>query len=71
MAKKKSGNSSTALTPPRTKKIAGVDEWEVRGAVDTLVRAEQIKHDAKLMNAVQIEAKRQAQAIKKVAGKGK
>ena len=35
--------------------------------MDTLVRAEQIKHDAKLMNAVQIEAKRQAQAIKAVS----
>ena len=35
----------------KTKKIDGFDEWEVRGAANTLVEAERIKNNPKLLKA--------------------
>ena len=43
-----------------------LDEWEVRGAVDTLKRADEIRKDSNLMKQVKIEAKKQAQALNKI-----
>ena len=47
------------------------DEWEVSSALRTLVRAEEIKKDSKMMKLVQTEAKKQKEntdlAVKTVA----
>ena len=43
-----------------------LDEWEIKSAVDTLQRAEEIKNDPKLLGAVTKEANKQKKALDKV-----
>lgn len=42
---------------------AEMDEWEVRSAVDTLKRAEEIQNDPKMMKAVKAEVTKQKKAL--------
>lgn len=49
--------------------INKLDEWEVKNSLDTLVQAEKIKKDPKLMKAVKREANKQKQALIKVTNK--
>ena len=44
-----------------------LDEWEVKHAVDTLQRSEEIKNDPKMMKAVAKEVLKQKKALDKVA----
>lgn len=44
------------------------EEWEVRNAVDTLKRAEEIRNDPKMMKKVKAEANKQKKALEKVGG---
>lgn len=41
------------------------DEWEIKDAVRTLIRAEEIKQDKELMSFVAPELEKQSKAIKK------
>lgn len=43
------------------------DEWDIKDAVRTLIRAEEIKNDAELMSLVSPELEKQAKAIKSAA----
>ena len=43
--------------------IMGYDKYQVRNAVDTLKRANEIKQDPAFMKAVEVEAERQKQAL--------
>ena len=43
--------------PKDEKKINGFDRWDVRSAMESLARAESIKKDTKLMEAIGILAK--------------
>lgn len=43
--------------PKDEKKINGFDRWDVRNAMDTLAKAECIKKDTKMMEAVGVLAK--------------
>lgn len=67
MAKKRKSRGSGASAPvsPRRRTIGGLDEYEVKNALESLTRAEQVRGDAKMMKAVGIEARRQTAAIKK------
>lgn len=47
-----------------TKKIDGIDEWEVKSAADSLRRAQEIKADKKLFRAATKELRRQQKATK-------
>lgn len=42
------------------------DEWEVRNALDTLERAEELKQDPKLMEKVEKLAKTRIDGLKKI-----
>lgn len=53
----------------RKKTIGGVDRWEVESALDTLIRAEELKTDKKMMKAVKTESKRRQKALSKVVRK--
>lgn len=55
-----------AVSAPRSQKIGGLDKWEVENALDTLVRAEAIKTDTRMMKSVGIEAVRRQKALSKV-----
>ena len=43
-----------------------IDEWEVKNAVDTLIRAEEIKNNKKMMKLVDKELKARKKAIDNV-----
>lgn len=43
------------------------DEWEIKNAVDTLMRAEEIKQDAELMALVAPELEKRTKAVKGLA----
>lgn len=43
------------------------DEWEIKDAVRTLIRAEEIKQDKELMSFVAPELEKQSKAIKSAA----
>lgn len=45
----------------------GVDEWKVRDGVDTLLKAEEIKADKKLMPLVQKELSKKHKALMKIS----
>lgn len=47
--------------------VKGYDHYEVKSAVDTLKRAEEIKNDPAFMSAVEEEARRQADALRSIA----
>jgi len=54
--------------PKKEKKEFGkFDRWEVMGAVDTIIRAEQIKLDRELMKYVLPELEKQKQALDKAS----
>jgi hypothetical protein len=57
--------------PRSTVKAPAMDEWEVKNAVDTLQRAEEIKNNPKMMRAVKKEAEKQKKALDKVVQKTK
>lgn len=46
-----------------------IDEWEIRGAADTLIRAEEIKNDSKLMTLVDKEITKRKKALESVSKK--
>lgn len=59
MAKKKRSSSNVPA-------IAKTDrQYEIKSAADTLIQANQIKADRKLMPGVRVELKKRQQAIKK------
>lgn len=43
-----------------------IEEWEVKSAADTLIRAEEIKEDEKLMKLVDKELTKRKKAINKL-----
>lgn len=43
------------------------DEWEIKNAADTLLRAEEIKQDAELMALVAPEVEKRIKAVKGLA----
>ncbi len=49
--------------PVKDKKINGFDEFEIDDAARTLLRAEEIKQDPKLMEAVKPKLEKQAKAV--------
>lgn len=49
------------------KKKKGYDDWELDSAVDSLVRAEEIKQDKKLLKAIQGRLKTKKKAISSIA----
>lgn len=51
---------------PAPEKKSGPDQWEVDSAVETLLRAEEIKKNAPLMKAVQKKLSGKAKAIRSV-----
>ncbi len=52
---------------PEGKKKNGYDEWEIDDAVRTLVRAEEIKQDPKLMKACSSALTKKLKAVKSIA----
>ena len=50
-------------------KINGMDKWEVQSAVDTLIRAEEIKNDSKLLSAVKRLMEEKVKATSEAAAK--
>lgn len=49
------------------KEFGKFDRWEVMGAVDTIIKAEQIKLDKELMKYVLPELEKQKQALDKAS----
>ena len=49
------------------KEFVKFDRWEVQSAVDTIIRAEQIKLDKELMKYVLPELEKQKQALDKAS----
>lgn len=43
------------------------EEWEIKNAVDTLIKAEEIKNNKELMKLVEPELKKQAKAVNDAA----
>lgn len=64
MAKSKMNTASSA---PVAEKSRGPDEWEVREAMRTLMRAEEIQGDAKLMGMVRKEAAKESAKMAEVS----
>jgi hypothetical protein len=50
-------------------KIMGYDKYLVKNAVETLQRAKEINNDPGFMKAVEVEAQRQVDALRGIAGK--
>lgn len=50
----------------KTEKINGIDKWEVKDAMHTLQRAEELKGDKKMMAAVAMLAKEHIERAKTV-----
>lgn len=48
------------------RRMRKIDEWEVKSAVDTLIKAEEIKKDDKLMKLVRAEIKKKKLALANV-----
>ena len=70
MAKsKKSRSQRTTIAQPRIQRIGGIEKFEVLNAADTLIRAEEIKADKRMMKATNIELNRRQKALKKVIKK--
>lgn len=44
------------------KKIKGYDSWEIEGAADTLIRAQELRADKVLFNLAQAEVRKKAAA---------
>ena len=59
--------ASTAIAVPASKKPKGPDEWEVRDAMHTMMRAGEIIKDKKLLALVRKEAANHAAKMKNVA----
>ncbi len=53
---------------PKSEKKDGFEKYEIEDAVRTLIRAEEIKQDAKLMAACSGHLEKQKKAIDSVAG---
>lgn len=56
---------------PRVSQPRGLDEFEIKDAVRTLQRSEEIQNDTKMMKAVKKEVAKQKKALDKVAIKVK
>lgn len=63
----KSKVSADAPAPATAAKSRGYDEWEVRDAMRTLMRAEEIEEDAKLMKLVKKAAAEEAEKMEEVS----
>ncbi len=61
-AKKPPKKKSTKAAPRRKK-----DTWEAQYALDTLIRADEIKGDKKLMKQVGVEAKKREKALDNIS----
>lgn len=48
----------------KSAKDSGYNDWEVKNALDTLKRAEELKKDKKMMKLVSTELKKQQEALK-------
>jgi hypothetical protein len=48
-----------------------VEDWEVDNALSTLVRADEIKSNKKLMKRIKLAAKKQEKVLKKVISNSK
>lgn len=48
-------------------KKRGIEEWEIRNAADTLMRAEEIKNDKDLMAEVNKEIQKRRDALEEIA----
>jgi len=72
MAKAKTKTKAKTKKPTAVKvSRRTLDEWEVKNAVDTLQRAEQISQDPQMMKAVRGEVRKQKKALDTVARKVK
>lgn len=69
MAKKRKSKSVQTIARGRTQSIGGIEKYEVINAADTLIRAEEIKADRKMMKATGIELHRRQRALSKVVSK--
>lgn len=56
---------------PQKRKRSGLDKWEVSGAADTLVRAEEIRGNRRLMGAAKRELGKRQKAMAKAVGRSK
>ena len=68
---KKKAKTKPAKSTVKVVKRRKLDEWEVKNAVDTLQRAEEIQSDPTMMKAVKGEVMKQKKALDKVATKTK
>jgi len=62
-SRKASAESPVVIATSRKKTIGGIDKYEVTNATDTLMQAEDIKKDKKLMKAVQIDKGQRQNAL--------
>lgn len=60
-------NNEIKINVSQEPKKPKYDEWEVKDAVRTLIRAEEIKQDKELMSFVAPELEKQSKAIKSAA----
>ena len=44
-------NEETVMAQPKVETIDGIEKYKVENAADTLIRAEEIKQDSKLLKA--------------------
>lgn len=60
-------NNEIKINVSQESKKPKYDEWEIKDAVRTLIRAEEIKQDKELMSFVAPELEKQGKAIKSAA----
>ncbi len=60
-------NNEIKINVSQEPKKPKYDEWEIKDAVRTLIRAEEIKQDKELMSFVAPELEKQSKAIKSAA----
>ena len=60
-------NNEIKINVTQEPKKPKYDEWEIKDAVRTLIRAEEIKQDKELMSFVAPELEKQSKAIKSAA----